>query len=830
MKKTIFAFIAVFLIGGSLNAQNHQNGNGQNKGPQGPPIGVVTGIIVDSKTSNPIEYANVVLYKAKDSTLVTGGVTNTKGVFNIDKVPFGGYYLKVNFIGYAPQIVPDVKVTPKAPEVNVGKIKFQPGSTSLTEVTITSEKKLVEYTLDKKVINVEKNIATTGGTAVDVMKNVPSVTVDVDGNVSLRGNGNITILIDGRPSAMTGASRSAVLEQIPASSIESIEIITNPSARYQAEGMTGIINIKLKKKMSKGFNGIISANIGTGDKYNGSINLNYNLGKVNFFASIDGSSRIMDGWMKSTRENTLNDSTTKYIQSASFQRFRQGAGVKFGTDFFINSKNAITISFGYENRSGKNPESFASSAYNLNNSLLYYNVKNSTEDEEEISKDLALNYKKIFKRKEQSLTADIIYNNSGETNKSDLSLQDYNLDSTIANTNPALENANDYYNNYMVSAQTDYIHPFDSTSRFETGYKYINRNMDQDYLMKNYLYPTTEWINDTTKSNHFIYNEQVHAVYVIYSKIYKKFSYQIGVRAEQTMTTADQKTDSKKYTNDYLGFFPSAHVTKKFGKDNDIQISYSRRINRPDIHSLNPFIDYGNPLQIRYGNPELKPEYINSYEIGHTKYWKKSSINSSLFYKQIYDVIKNWSFLDTNGVTHSTSMNMSKGTSYGIEMIFDLEILKWWKVNASGSYFRTIIDGSNMETNLTNDNYSWTARIGSNISIAKICDIQITGFYNGPMVSAQGQMNEMYSMDIGAKKDFFKNRLSVSLRCSDVFNTMKYDFIQSGDGFSFHNTRKRETRIGFLGISYKINGGIKQKNRKRPTGNEGDNNGGDNNE
>ncbi|NVO02891.1 MAG: TonB-dependent receptor, partial [Bacteroidetes bacterium] len=360
-----------------------------------------------------------------------------------------------------------------------------------------------------------------------------------------------------------------------------------------------------------------------------------------------------------------------------------------------------------------------------------------------------------------------------------------------------------------------------------TGYKYINRNMDQDYLMKNYLYPTTEWINDTTKSNHFIYNEQVHGLYLIYSKIYKKFSYQVGLRAEQTMTSADQKTDSKKFTNDYFGLFPSAHITKKFGNDNDLQISYSRRINRPDIHSLNPFIDYANPLQIRYGNPELKPEYINSYEIGHTKYWKKSSVNSSIFYKQIFDVIKNWSFLDSNGVTNSTSKNMSKGTSYGVEMIFDLEVLKWWRVNASGSYFRTIIDGGNLETNLSNDNYSWTARVSSNMSIPKICDIQITGFYNGPMVTPQGQMNETYSMDIGAKKDFFKNRLSVSLRCSDVFNSMVFDMQQSGDGFTYHNKRHRESRIGFIGISYKINGGLKQKNKKRPNGNEGGNDGGD---
>ncbi|NVO03821.1 MAG: carboxypeptidase regulatory-like domain-containing protein, partial [Bacteroidetes bacterium] len=390
MKKAIFAVVAILLLSGSLKSQNHQNGNGQNKGPQGPPIGIVTGIILDAETSKPIEYANVVLYKSKDSTLVTGGVTNTKGVFNIDKVPFGGYYLKVNFIGYAPQLVPGVKVTPKVPEVNVGKINFQPGSTNLSEVTITSEKKLVEYTLDKKVVNVEKNIATTGGTAVDVMKNVPSVTVDVDGNVSLRGNGNITILIDGRPSALSGASRSAVLEQIPASSIESIEIITNPSARYQAEGMTGIINIKLKKKMSKGFNGIISTNFGTGDKYNGSINLNYNLGKVNFFASYDGSSRRMKGWGESVRENTLNDSTTKYNQNSDMLRSRMGSGIKFGADFSINSKNLLTVSFGYENRDAGSTESVESSAFDLNNNLLYYNIKNSVEDEKETSQDFSL--------------------------------------------------------------------------------------------------------------------------------------------------------------------------------------------------------------------------------------------------------------------------------------------------------------------------------------------------------------------------------------------------------------------------------------------------------
>ena len=292
--------------------KRREGGKGGPGGMKNMAIGKIYGSVIDKQSEVPIEYANVILHRVKDSSLVTGGITDKKGRFVIDKVPPGNFYLKVQFIGYAPIIVPGIKINPRSPEYNAGVIQFSPSSLDLSEVTVTSEKKLIEYHLDKKVVNVEKNLAATGGTAIDVLKDVPSVVVDADGSVSLRGNSNFTILIDGRPSPFSGADQTAILEQIQASAIETIEIITNPSARYQAEGMTGIINIKLKKKMSQGLNGILSLNAGTStiipgsEKLNGSVNMNYNFGKGNVFFSYDGSTRKINGWGESEKYITLS--------------------------------------------------------------------------------------------------------------------------------------------------------------------------------------------------------------------------------------------------------------------------------------------------------------------------------------------------------------------------------------------------------------------------------------------------------------------------------------------------------------------------------------------
>jgi len=820
--------LTLFLFSSFIsNAQNKPKDKSNDKpNISGPPaIGVIKGEIEDSLSGDPVEYANIILYKAKDSTMLTGTITNEKGQFSLTKIPLGRYYLVASFIGYKNNKIQKILVKPPTTEIDLGVIKLEPSANNLSAVNITGEKKLMEFKLDKKVINVDKIITTTGGTAIDVLQNVPSVTVDYDGTVSIRGNSNITILIDGRPSSVTGTK----LEQIPASSIESIELITNPSAKYNPEGMSGIINIKLKKKKSFGLNGLASLNAGTGDKYNGSVNLNYNFSRVNLFASYDARYNRRKGWGNMNETSTVNDTTFLLSQNSKTYRKGNSNNFKVGADFFLNPKNTITLSWLDNIGNTKESDNLESFNYDLYQ-IMHDNYSSYTsENENDNNSDYTLNYKKTFDKKGQELTADIIYSTGKETDASDLSYYYYMQNYLpIDNVIPELQKQNTDGNNYNATLQTNYIYPFGKDAKLETGFQGIIRNNDENYTLDKYDSINYHWYSDTTQSNHFVYNEQIYAVYGIFSKEYKKFSFQLGTRLEQAFTKAEQKTVIETNNKQYFSVFPTVHTTYKLTENQDVQLSYSRRINRPDMHSLNPFVDYSNPNVIRYGNPDLKPEYINSYEFGHSIFWKKTSISSDLFYRQINDVIKRYGFLDSNRITHMTSANFSKGISYGIEIVAERSILKWWRVNVNFSYFRTIIEGDKNNTSLTNDNYSWTSKLNSNMMLPKGIMFQVSGYYRGPMVTPQGEMKSMYSADIALKKDFLKdNKLSVSFRLSDIFNTQKFVMTASDINFSSEATRKRESRVAYLGVSYKINGGLKPKTKKRPMDNNVEDDSGD---
>jgi len=705
------------------------------------PVGVVKGEIEDSLSGDPVEYANIVLFKVKDSSMITGTITSEKGQFQLTKIPYGKYYLTASFIGYKNITIPNIIIKPQATEVNIGIIKLEPSSSNLSTVNITGEKKLMEFKLDKKVVNVDKIITTTGGTAIDVLQNVPSVTVDFDGSVSLRGNSNITILIDGRPSSVTGTK----LEQIPASSIESVELITNPSAKFNPEGMSGIINIKLKKKKTFGLNGLVSANAGTGDKYNGSINLNYNFSKVNIFASYDSRYNNRTGWGEMFRSSTINDTTLLLVNNLQSFYKRNSNNIKIGADFFLNPKNTITLTGLYNIENSDNYDNSKSYVYNTSQLLSDRYDSYSDEVYSENAIDYTLNYKKTFDTKGKELSADIILNTGKESETNDFSYYYFLTDYVpVENVIPVKEKKFTTGNIFNTTIQSNYIHPFNKETKIEAGFQGFFRDHDDNLNLDKLDSVTSVWYQDTNQSNHFIYKEQIYALYAIFSKEYKKWSFQVGNRFEQAFTEAEQKTVAEKNNKQYFSFFPTVHTTYKLKENQDIQLSYSRRINRPNMHMINPFVDYSNPNAIRYGNPNLKPEYINSYEIGHSIFWKKTSFSSSIFYRQINDVIKRYVFLDTNRVSNITTANLSKGKSYGIELVAEQTITKWWRVNANFSYFRTIIEGDKDNTSLTNDNYSWTSKLNSNMMLPKGVMFQLSGFYRGPMVTQPGEIQALY--------------------------------------------------------------------------------------
>ena len=822
--KFLFILSAIILTASILFAQDkndgtkggtygHNGGNGGYGGGSGI-IGSLKGVVVNSSTLKPLEYAYVVLYKTLDSSLVSGSISDSTGKFKIEKISLGKYYVAVNLIGHKQQKISDIFIGPKNPDKILDTIKLDANSNTLNTYEIKDKKQDVEYTLDKKVINVEKNLVSVGGTAVDVMQTIPSVTVDIDGNLSMKGSSNITVLVDGKPSGLTGSSRSAVLEQIPASSIESIEIISNPSAKYDPDGMSGIINIILKKKKERGYHGTFTLNAGTGDKYNGSVSLNYSKNKFNLFSSYDVRSNHNKGWGDMQRQTILADTTSYLYNHSTSSRKGLSQNFKLGTDFYMNEKNSFTLSGIYGFSKDTHSDFTTSRTLDFNNILTSYYENSSSEPNKSNDFDYALDYKHSFRKKSEYLTADATYSTSKETETQDQNIQYFLNDMITPYNTPVVQHTISDNKNYVITLQTDYSYPISKKSKFETGAKSIIRSIDNNYVFQNFSDSLQQFVNDTNYSNRFIYDEQIHAAYVTYSNTIGAFEFQAGLRAEQALTTSTQKTQNTKYNKNYFSIFPTLHLNLNLKNDNSLQLSYSRRVNRPNYYMLNPFKEQWSPGIYRTGNPYLTPEYIDSYELGHMKYWNKTSLNSSIFYKQINDAIQRFTTIDSNGIQYMTQKNISTGTSYGLEFVISQEFTKWWKANGTFSYFKTVMKGTQDGTDLTNSNYSWTAKFNSTFTVLKNLDAQITANYRAPMVTLQGSMKANYSADIAMKKEIFKNA-SLTLRLSDIFNTQKFEMESSGSNFILNNTRKRESRVLYLGFTYKINGGQKGKDKKK---------------
>ncbi len=783
--------------------------------------GVVTGIVHDKNTGAPVEFANVIVCKNSDSSMVNGALTNAKGRFTIDNVPYGNYYIKVNFIGYGVQTISNVNIDDNNAYLNIHTVFLESAATNLDAVTITGQKDQVEYNLDKKVINVDKNLLTSGGTALDIMQTIPSVDVDIEGNVSLRGSQNVTIFIDGRPSGLTS------LDQMPASMIEKVEIVTNPSARYDPDGMSGIINIVTKRKKEAGYYGMISANVGTGGKYTGSLNFGYNVKKFNIYTNLDGRIFGMKSYTNSYREVYQNDSTYYYKQLSESKRQGKFGNIKLGADYFINSKNTLSV-YGEYNIRRFNPDNFTE-YYNLDyDSLLtrYYNRQNNMAGSHG-GYELGLDYKMTFNKKGRELTASFFYSNTPSDDETNITTTYYNTDMAPSSEPAWLQRNISDEKNIRLYGQVDYVHQMDKWGRIETGYKYQYRSNYEDY--QSFFQDSAGILQyDSMPSNIFENTQQLHSAYLIYANNIKKFKFQLGLRYENAITVSDQQTMDSTYKSDYFNLFPTIHLKYEFSDRHAIQISYSRRVNRPRSGNLNPFINYSDPMNLSAGNPYLKPEFTNSFELGHLISFKETSFNTTLFYRETNNMITRVLNILDSGMTFTSYQNLDKGSSFGLEFIYTQGIFKWWKINANFSLFGTKYYGESTIEGFNAIHPSWTTKINSSMTFWKSFDVQLGFNYNSSQITAQsrgwgpggmggsdaqGKRLANYNFDIGLKKDFFKNALTFTLRLSDVFNTRKSEVITYATDYYSDVNRWSDSRVLFFGVSYKFSKGIKPKKK-----------------
>ena len=846
MKTFILAFL-VLLFSTSLYAQfGNRTGATQNMN-----MGHFYGKVIDHN-NNPLEAASVQLIQTKMDTLtkkrkdvvVSGMLTDKKGEFSLENLPvMGAYRLVINAIGYKAYEQKaffemkmgsgDMSQMMNAVDKDLGNIQVEPDSKQLKEVVLNSDRGLLQMGIDRKIFSVDKSLTSQGGTAVDVMKNVPSVNVDIDGNVTLR-NAAPQIFVDGRPSTLT-------LEQIPADAIGSVEIITNPSAKFDASGGgSGILNIVLKKTRKTGYNGSLRANVDSRLKMGVGGDINIKQGKVNFFANTMYNQRKSLSTGLTDRKDFLQNGSAFLTQDNAPVNEGHFAFARAGMDYFMDNRNTFTIA-------GQT----AGGNFNFNDQI---NIRRdstlgtyfSTETGLRLSEGKAefrnyggtFSYKHNFAKAAKELTADVNYNNSRNNNTNNYQTQYF------SNNTPKsplmMERASGGGRTKFLTVQTDFVNPITDKMKMEMGiranfrnFTSFNQNGYLNTVTGNYVYPAA-------LSSEYKFTDQILAAYTTFSQQIKKFSYQLGLRLESSDYTGTLITKNQEFKNSYpFSLFPSVFVSRKIDAKQDIQLNYSRKINRPNFFQLIPYLDYSDSLNLSRGNPDLIPEFTNMIELSYqVNFGKGNNLITTAYFRNTTDLITRTQLRDKNpnsagndSVIISSYANASNASAYGLEITSKNKLATWWDITSNINFYNSSINSSNIQTGSSSNRISYFAKLNNSFKLPKNFSIQLTGDYQsktllpvsssggggrggmfggggfggGQLSTANGYIKPNYGMDIAIKKDFLKNNAaSLSLSMNDIFRTKKYSTYSESIYFVQNNERRRDPQILRLNFNYRF--------------------------
>ncbi len=763
---------------------------------------VVTGKIIDGNNLKPFEYVDVTIYDNSGSKIITGGFSDIDGEFNIE-VGKGSYMLKASFMGYK-----DFEkrfTTSEEKEVKIGRIVLKEDSKRLDEVNVVGQKSGMTLEIDKKVFNVSQTIVAEGASASELLENIPSVEVDTEGNVSLRNNSSVEVWINGKPSGLSGADRGQVLEMIPAESIEKVELITNPSAKYNPEGSVGIINLVLKENRKGGYFGSVSlgANYREGNPYPGGnlgLNFTYSDPKWDVFLNASARHNVRHNENYNLRTSwTESGDTTHLNQYNQRKNMHSNAFLRAGFTYHIDEKNDFGISgMGVAGINKSNNQIFY---HHLNQALDTTQYRIRTTGNEGIMSfyNAAVDYKHIFKKDKEEITANFNYFGSYRENKSDYHNWSKTADEIVEKKDYQTSVSGD--NNFSV--QADYYNKFTKDSKLEVGVKAeykTNHSVDRSFDENN--------VEDMTQYNPFDYTEQIYAAYATYGNKWDWFGLQVGLRAEETLTSAN---DIKR---DYFQLFPSAYLSFQLPKDNELQLNYTRRINRPRGWIVNNHVDRTDPTNISYGNPLIDPEYSNNVEFNYLKTWEMHTLSVGAFYSYTENVIQRVQKLNDNGVMESTWDNINQSQSAGIDLTVKNRLFNNYldlTTTATAYYYQL---GENKDYNIAKtQTFSWNARINANVKIINNLSAQLTGYYNSPRLVAQGSVGHRYGMDIGLKASFLEKALNLSFTVRDVLNSRSKNTSETwGDNFYQENGNISSGRSYRLSLSYNFG----NMGKKRP--------------
>jgi len=811
--------------------------------PQGQrpePINI-TGIVVDQDTGQPLEYATLILQSLRNPDRVTGGITDALGKFNVQTMP-GKYNVRIEYISYITFIKEEQTYRTST---DLGTIKLGIDVEQLEGVEVIGERTTVELRLDKKIYNVGSDLTVKGGSVTDVLDNVPSVTVDVEGNISLRGNESVRILINGKPSALSGLSTEA-LQQLPAEAIEKVEVITNPSARYDAEGTAGILNIILKQSKTAGVNGSFSLNVGNPESYGGNLSLNLRREKFNIFTNTSYRYRSGPGNALFEQENFNPDGSTASFQDEirSYQRQNDGFNTNIGFEYFIDSTSSITNSFVYRKSSGDDTTDIDFFNFDAANNPTIERNRFTTEGEEDEDIQYSVNYKKNFDKDGHELTMDYQYSTGNE-------LENSIINEIIIGETTALPTEQTINDERQIRqlVQMDYVLPFgkDNKSQFELGYRGTFNNFNTDFNFG--ILENGNLNSDPNFSNELNYKENVNSAYTQLGTKINKFNILGGLRMEASDIGVELVNTNEISNKEYVDWFPSLFLGYEFSEKEQLTISYSQRLRRPRSYFINPFPSRSSNTNLFQGNPNLDPTYTNAFDLGYLRRWDKLTFNTSAYYNKSTGVFQfitqeRGDFVEIENpddpanpvlvpVQVRTPINLATESRTGMEFTTSYTPIRNWRLSWNinlyqrqlrGDYTYTNFQDETITQNFDADNFTWFTRFSAKLPLPGKIDFQTNLFYRGPSENAQSKNKSILSTNMAFSKDIVKDKATLSLNISDLFNTRKRRSETRTDNvytYSEFQWRQRSIRLSFL---YRFNEPQSQRNRN------GERNGGDDDE
>ncbi len=729
----------------------------------------ISASIQDKNSGDFLPFATVTLRDASNNKLIGGAVSDERGKATLESsVP--NVEIQVDYVGFETLIFRKT-LTKKT---NLGALQLTPKENQLAGVDLVGRRSDVEIRLDKRVYNVGQNLNAKGTNVSDVLENIPSLSLDLDGNLELRGSANVRILIDGKPSGLVGINGIDALADLPAESIERVEVITAPSARYQAEGSSGIVNIILAKNTLKGLNGVFNVSGGKFDSYGANASLNYKVGKFNFFTNSGyGDNTNMGG---AFQENTYTPVGTydKFYEIRSFDRRRVGSNVNLGVDISLTQKTKFTFSYVINDRDGEDI-----TGNQQNHTLLGENktlsLRSEIEEDKDVSKQFSFSLTHKFDEVGHKLDVTVQTERIVEDEFSDLQTQ------TLLPTNALgfLEENNTEERKKQFLAQIDYVWPIDKNTQFEAGYRTTNENQDTGFTVLNEIAGGALVVNEEL-TNFLDYKQTIHAVYTQFGKKWNSFSFLAGLRYEHTDWTVIQKTTSETGNNIFDGLFPTLNIGFEFSETANLTFGYNRRLSRPDARALNPFRSRASETSFYQGNPNLRPGYSDGFDLGYLKQFKKLTLNSSLYFRRTYEprqriTVESGEFVDVNGertaVIKRFPVNFGSQDRFGFEANSAIRWSPIWRTNISFNLFKTIDKGTYENLVLDNENESWSGNFRNNLKLPWDINTQINIRYMGPQESAYGSRKAYSSTSIGLSKDILNNNATINLNFNDVFNS-----------------------------------------------------------